>query len=68
MFVIRTSAVGSVDYVIFLHATCIADVATPQRNPARVIKITAKKTNRYIHLDSVGPSRVILICLDVEGA
>ena len=68
MFAMRTSAVGSADYVIFLRATCIADVVIPQRSTARVTKITEKRTNQHTHLASVGPSREILICLEEEGA
>ena len=68
MFVMRTSAVGPADYVMFFRATCIADVVTPQRSPARVTKMMEKKTNQDIRLALVDPSREIMICLDEEGA
>ncbi len=64
----RTSAVGPADYVMIFGASCIADVGTPQRSPARVAKMTEKKTNQDIRLALVGPSREITICSDREGA
>ena len=64
----HTSAVGPADCVMIFGASCIADVGTTQRSPARVAKMTEKKTNQDIRLALVGPSREITTCSDGEGA